>query len=304
MTWQQVRSLGLPMLGSPNGRLVIRNTFIDGYEISSDDGPKALRRSSSDPCHSRFANALTSTVALDFTEEDLERTGGSSKPVCDCDPSLQIPETCQTCSTGHISTWGCGTPQSRSLGSLGHPHLCMAPCRFLAKGSCSAACECEACHGDHPPHTTLDASSRKHLNKLSFGVKICLCLPILRSKAAKGGFADLAEKFVAGMQDQLEHSNRSCRLNDRLVHSFQKMSFGQVVTMVLFRSAGAPANPETLVALKEEFQNLRKMYGSTSFKVHSHPDARPDLEGGAGPGKGTTSGDEQLPDQAGCDIDV
>jgi len=138
---------------------------------------------------------------------------------------------------GLASAWG-----TTSIGSKGHPFLCVRPCIYFAQGRCSSGSSCSYCHDVHefrPAH--LDKSGRETLRKLTFKQRVSVALPVLRQVADSQGFGtEAAELFAA-----LEASARTMpgpatpppavlpsHLRQKLLRSLRSLNFRAVLTHV------------------------------------------------------------------------
>jgi len=100
---------------------------------------------------------------------------------------------------------GSTTKTATNPGSAGHPTLCVRPCIFFAQGACKSGDDCSYCHGGHEAKVRhLDKQGRMSMRKLSFSQRVVLALPILRSLATAGGFADRAEGVLSALRQSAE----------------------------------------------------------------------------------------------------
>mmetsp|Transcript_96749 Transcript_96749/g.243928 ORF Transcript_96749/g.243928 Transcript_96749/m.243928 type:complete len:226 (-) Transcript_96749:7-684(-) len=93
-----------------------------------------------------------------------------------------------------------------SLGTAGHPHLCGAPCKeFRQIDSCSMGLSCLKCHKCQYM-SAVDKRNQEMLADMDFGLRLEVCLPILKEKARS---LDCDEQLVRDFIGLLEEEQKS-----------------------------------------------------------------------------------------------
>lgn len=151
-----------------------------------------------------------------------------------------------------------------SVGSIGHPFLCVRPCVFAAQGNCASGSDCSYCHIPHGGKGRhLDKIARTAVKKLSFKHRAMIALPVLRRLALSQGFGPQA----AGLLGQIEQEARSlpgpivselpASEMQRLARAMRNLSFRTVMTHV----CTGDDTPEALTG-DRLFQAIRQISAS------------------------------------------
>mmetsp|Transcript_15404 Transcript_15404/g.40866 ORF Transcript_15404/g.40866 Transcript_15404/m.40866 type:complete len:205 (-) Transcript_15404:177-791(-) len=146
-----------------------------------------------------------------------------------------------------------------NIGSVGHPGLCNRPCIQFARGECTAGAQCNFCHMSHGTRTPhLDKRHRELLNRLSFGQRVALALPIVRRQVSKLGVAVEAQELIASMESAACQSASDARMkreSTSLTSALGALSLRALMTAV----CKASDTPDWLkvTALEEQLERIR-----------------------------------------------
>lgn len=158
---------------------------------------------------------------------------------------------------------------SMSVGSVGHPDLCLRPCMFFASGNCVNGIDCIYCHMHHE-NRHMDKQKRELLQSLSPIERNSLMLAMLRTRAVMKGLAADAAQLLDTVEELLgcPPARMVRKMDHQTAQTFRMMEtsllrspFMLILKMALrpvLKALGPEGSQEVWAGVQQSLQSLRE----------------------------------------------
>jgi len=236
------------------GNLKTEPAAISRYYPFMDQPPRRAdgfyaRSPKLDP-HKRHAN-MPEAKAMERPMLDWSSTRNSHEHPAENLTENPTRHTAETLETNASEDPAC----SFNPGLLGHPELCARPCFHFAKGQCTRGSSCHFCHLCPFKGVHLCKQDRDFLKKTPYQQRVQIIMPLLRHRAASGGFHDQA----SGLLTQLMPEHRADKIPftskvRRAIIRMEKINFRGLFNLLLANEAVS----DTTQSLWQDFHELRE----------------------------------------------